>query len=66
MRTQSRWNESKKEADIQKTKSNFRAGGIPGIFRLKMRTDETDASLPLKMTNKHMKTGQILVISGKP
>lgn len=57
---------AKKEADIQKTKSNFRAGGIPGIFRLKMRTDETDASLPLKMTNKHMKTGQILVISGKP
>lgn len=65
MRTQSRWNESKKEADIQKTKSNFRAGGIPGIFRLKMRT-ETDASLPLKITNKHIKTGQILVISGKP
>lgn len=57
---------AKKEADIQKPKSNFRAGGITGIFRLKMRTDETDASLPLKMTNKHMKTGQILVISGKP
>lgn len=56
----------KKEADIQKPKSNFRAGGIPGIFRLKTRTDETDASLPLKKTNRHMKPCQILVVSGKP
>ena len=57
---------AKKEADIQKTKCNFRAGGIRGIFRLKTRTDETDASLPLRKTNRHMKLCQILLVSGKP
>ena len=57
---------AKKEADIQKTQCNFRAGGISGIFRLKTRTDETDASLPLRKTNRHMKLCQILLVSGKP
>lgn len=57
---------AKRRQIYKKTKSNFRAGGIPGIFRLKMRTDETDASLPLKITNKHMKSCQILAVSGKP
>lgn len=46
MRTQSRWNESKKRGRHTKQKAISEQEEYLGIFRLKMRTDETDASLP--------------------